>query len=224
MKKKLLHPWEVDTNEAKKIQDKLKKHIKLQPFTMHRFVVAGIDVSYKKKSNEASAAIVLMEYPQFQIKEISIARKPVNFPYIPGFLAFREAPVILEAYEKLKNQPDLLLFDGQGLAHPRLFGLACHVGVLVDKPSIGCAKKHLCGEFMEPSKEKGAYSYLVDKRTENRIGAVLRSRKNTKCIYISPGHLMDVNSAIKTTFSLTFRYRLPEPIRFADKYAKKGWE
>lgn len=224
MRKNILHSWDVNIQEARKIQEKLKKYIKLCPFNLQRFLVAGIDVSFKKKLNEVSAAIVLMEYPQLQIKEISIEKLPVTFPYVPGFLAFREAPVILKAYEKLRNKPDLLLFDGQGMAHPRLFGLACHVGVLLDKPSIGCGKKHLYGDFIEPAIDKGAYSYLSAPDDGERIGAVLRSRRNVSCIYVSPGHLMNVNSAIKTTFSLILRYRLPEPIRLAHTYAGKGWE
>lgn len=224
MRKTLVHSWDVNVQEARKIQEKLKKQIKLCPFNLQRFLVAGIDVSFKKKLNEVSAAIVLMEYPQLQIKEISIEKMPVTFPYVPGFLAFREAPVILKAYEKLRSKPDLLLFDGQGMAHPRLFGLACHVGVLLDKPSIGCGKKHLYGNYIEPSIDKGAYSYLTSPDDGERIGAVLRSRRNVACIYVSPGHLMNVNSAIKTTFSLILRYRLPEPIRLAHSYAGKGWE
>jgi deoxyribonuclease V len=165
-----------------------------------------------------------MNYPSLRIVEISIARIKMTFPYIPGFLAFREAPAILEAWEKLKTKPDLLIFDGQGLAHPRRFGLACHLGVLFDMPSIGCAKSHLFGDYPEPSKEKGAYSYLLDPQKKDKIGAAVRTRANVSCIYISPGNHTDIDSSVRTIFAMTRRYRLPEPIRFAHQYSGKGWE
>lgn len=214
----------MDSKKAKRIQDRLKKRIVFKPFSRSRFLAAGIDVSYKKAIKEASAAIVVLSYPQMEIREVSLARMSAPFPYVPGLLAFREAPSVLKAWKKLKTEPDLLFIDGHGLAHPRGFGLACHLGVLLGKPSIGCAKKHLYGDMTEPSKEKGAYSYVTDPKTGEKIGAVLRSRGNVSCIYISTGHLMDLSSAIKTTSSLTHRYRLPEPTRLAHTYSRKGWE
>ncbi|MCE1247869.1 MAG: deoxyribonuclease V [Firmicutes bacterium] len=224
MNDRLLHKWDVDLNEARKIQERLSKHLVLEPYTLGKCMVAGIDVSFRKSTQEASAAIAVMSYPQLRIIEISIARMKMTFPYIPGYLAFREAPAILEAWAKLKTKPNLLVFDGQGLAHPRRFGLACHLGVIFDLPAIGCAKSHLYGDFVEPAQEKGAYSHIIDPAKQDKIGAAVRTRNNVSCVYISPGNHMDIESAVRTIFSLTHRYRLPEPIRYAHKYSGKGWE
>lgn len=221
---KFLLPPGGDLKKARRIQDRLKKSLLLLPFSGSRFLVAGIDVSYDRNLKESSAAIVVMAYPQFAIREISHARTAISFPYVPGYLAFREIPPILEAWEKLRTEPDLLLVDGHGLAHPRRFGLACHLGILLDKPSIGCAKEHFYGEVSEPDPEKGSFTYVTDSTDGSHLGAALRSRTNVACIYVSPGHRMDLVSAIKTTFSLILRYRIPEPSRFAHTYSKKGWE
>lgn len=224
MNQSLLHPWNVDIREAKKIQERLKKKMVSMPFSQQKFLLAGIDVSFMKSQGETSGAIVVMRFPRLEVVEVSMARIKVEFPYVPGFLTFREAPAIFEAWKKLKNIPDLLIFDGQGMAHPRHFGLACHVGVLMDKPSIGCAKSHLFGNFSEPAREKGAYSHITDPESNERIGAVLRTRTGVSPVYVSPGHRMTLDSAIRNIFAVAPRYRIPEPLRLAHIYSKKGWE
>jgi deoxyribonuclease V len=221
---KLLHPWCVEPAEARKIQNKLKKHVVFAPFERSHYTVAGIDVSYKRSSREACAAIVVMSYPVMSLKEISIARISIDFPYISGLLAFREAPAVLEAWKKLKSDPDLLLFDAQGIAHPVKFGLASHLGLLLDKPSIGCAKDHLFGNYIEPDKGKWSFSYLTDPKDNSQIGAVMRTRSNVNCVYTSVGYKMDLNSAIKAVFALIGNHRIPEPLKQAHNYSKKGWE
>ncbi len=219
-----MHPWDVSVEDAKDIQRRLRESLKFVPFKREKFYVAGIDVSYKKVFNASLSAIVVMEYPSMEVVDSATYRLKTTFPYIPGFLSFREAPAIFKAWEMLKVEPDLLVFDGQGIAHPRGIGLASHVGILLDKPSIGCAKSHLYGKYKQPSLEKGAFTYLKHPASGEVIGAVLRSRRNVSCIYVSPGHLMDVESSIRIIFSLVDKYRLPEPVRLAHIYSKKGWE
>jgi deoxyribonuclease V len=224
LKKGIDHPWDVDVKTALKIQERLRKQTAAAPFSPSRFLVAGIDVSYRRDRREASAAAVVMAYPQMAIREVAFARREVSFPYVPGLLAFREIPAILKAWDRLKSRPDLVILDGHGTAHPRRFGLACHLGLLLDRPSIGCAKSHYYGSYQEPPGEKGAYSYVLDPQDGERIGAVLRSRANVACLFVSPGHLTDLPSAIKVIFSLVQRCRLPEPARLAHSYSTKGWE
>jgi deoxyribonuclease V len=221
--KKFLHSWTVDSAEARKIQNRLKKHLIFTPFERSNYTVAGIDISYNRTTREACAAVVVMSYPVMSVKEVSIANIPVDFPYIPGLLSFREAPAVLEAWRKLKTYPDLLLFNGQGIAHPCRFGLACHLGLLLDKPSIGCAKDHLYGEYVEPDNGKWSYSYIADPKDGSQIGAVMRTRTNVNCVYTSVGYKMDLNSAIKTVFALVGSHRIPEPLKQAHIYSKKGW-
>jgi deoxyribonuclease V len=224
LKSKLDHNWNVDFKEAKRIQNRLKKSLVSCPYRESRFIVAGIDVSYMKELRESCAAIAVMTFPEFELLEVSISRIKTSFPYVPGYLSFREAPAILDAWKKLRHSPDLLMFDGQGLAHPRRFGIACHVGLLLGKPSIGCAKSHLYGKLQEPSPEKGSSSNITDPADESVIGVVLRTRFKTACVYVSPGHRMDVSSAVRISLALTPKYRIPEPLRFAHTYSKKGWE
>lgn len=224
MQSELLHPWDVDPKKAARIQSKLKKHCVTASFNFRNYIVGGIDVSYKTGKKEAAAAIVVMDYPSMKIQEVSIAIAPVDFPYIPELLVFREGPAIVKAWEKLKIKPHLILLDGQGTAHPAHFGLACHMGVLLHTPSIGCAKSHLYGSFNPPAEIKGSFSYILDPLDNKKIGAVLRSRENVSCLYISPGYKMNLSSAITTVFALIHRYRLPEPLRLAHQYAAKGWD
>jgi deoxyribonuclease V len=220
---KYLHPWDVDLQKAKLIQNELKEYVRFQSFDRDSYIVAGIDVSVIQKSNEAKAAITLMSYPDMTFVDSASVRTKVPFPYIPGFLSFREGPVIFEAWKKLVIEPDLLMFDGQGLAHPRHFGLACHLGVLLNKPSIGCAKSYLYGKMEEPDVTRSSYKYIYDPKDNSILGAVLRTRTNVKPIYISVGNLMDLPSAINIVLSLSPRYRIPDPLRKAHKLSKEGW-
>ncbi len=163
------------------------------------------------------AAVAVLSFPDLQLQETSIARRPTSFPYIPGFLSFREIPAVLDALEKIKITPDLILCDGQGIAHPRRFGIACHLGVLVDIPTIGVAKSLLIGKHEDLSETRGRWQPLVHKG--ETIGAVLRTRIGVKPVYVSSGHRISLTTAIDYVLRCTPKYRLPETTRIADKLA-----
>jgi deoxyribonuclease V len=213
MKIKALHKWSVDTKKAKELQKKLQKKIQLKSFNKKIKTVAGCDVSFSRGSNIVYASIVILNYPGMEIIEEQFARDNATFPYIPGYLSFREIPVLIKAFKLIKRAPDIVLCDGQGLAHPRLFGLACHLGLMLDTPAIGCAKSHLVGEFKEPGHTKGNYSSIRYKG--KKVGIVLRSRTNVKPIFISPGHKIDIKSSYRITMDCSGKYRIPVPTRLA---------
>jgi len=177
--------------------------------------MAGVDVSFK--GEVARAAIVVLSYPELTPLDYSLADLPAEFPYIPGLLAFREAPAVLAALEKLKTEPDLFIFDAQGLAHPRRMGLATHLGVVIDRPSIGCAKSRLCGSHHEPGPERGSYTYLYDE--DEVIGAVVRTKTDVNPLYVSIGHKVDLSTAIEYVVNCCTGYRLPETTRYAHRVA-----
>ena len=186
--------------------------------------VAGCDVSYSKDEKKIYAAVVVLDFDNLKILEkIKIKyRKKFAFSYIPGYLSFREGPVLLEAIKKLKTEPDVFLFDGQGIAHPRGIGIATHLGVILDKPSIGCAKSHLYGNYEEPPPAlKGAYTFLKD-NAGTLIGIVMRSKKFTKSIFISQGHRIGLTTAADIVFKCLTKYRIPEPLRLAHFEANKS--
>lgn len=213
------HPWAVSVREAYGIQEDLRKKLVLEDVPDAPRTVAGIDVSYSRARDLLFAAIVVLDAESLEpLETASAVLKPV-FPYIPGLLTFREGPVALEAYERLSIEPDLLMFDGQGIAHPRGLGLASHVGVLLDKPSIGCAKSRLVGEFKEPKQKRGAMRTLSLHRT--KVGVVLRTRDNTKPLFVSPGHRITVETAARTVLDMGRGYRLPEPTRRAHHEAER---
>lgn len=181
--------------------------------------VAGVDCALSRDKKRIIACAVILELPGFEPIETQNAAQKLTFPYIPGLLSFREAPVCIEAVEKLKKEPDLFLVDGQGIAHPRRFGLACHLGLFFDKPTIGCAKSRLTGCFEEPALEKGSYSPL--KKGNEIIGAVVRTRTNVKPVFVSVGNKCQLKDAIKITLNCTTRYRIPEPARLAHQLVSK---
>jgi deoxyribonuclease V len=213
----LLHPWNVSSKEAIAIQQRLRRLIRqesgLAAVEVQR--VAGIDVSIKKGT--ARAAVAVLSYPSLEPLDVVLAKVPVSFPYVPGLLTFREGPVVLAALARLRVEPDVLIFDGQGTAHPRRLGIATHVGVLVDRPSIGCAKSRLWGKHQEPGPEKGDYALLYD--GEEVIGAVVRTRTGVKPVYVSVGHRIDLPSAIEYVLGCCKRFRLPETTRLAHRLA-----
>jgi deoxyribonuclease V len=211
----LTHPWDVSPAEAREIQHRLRSHVRVEPLQRPPEVVAGIDVSVKGK--QARAAVVLLSYPDLATLQATTAESPVPFPYIPGFLAFREGPVVLEALKQLTDQPDVLIFDAQGWAHPRRMGLATHLGTLLDMPSVGCAKSRLCGTYTEPGEEKGNWTPLRDE--DEIIGAVVRTRDNVRPVFVSVGHRIDLETAVALVLDCAPRYRLPEPTRWAHKVA-----
>ena len=212
-----LHKWNLTPAEAIKVQAFISKRVKLKKIQLEKVkIVAGVDVSVKEGFSKAS--IVALSFPSLRVVEITTHKMKTVFPYIPGLLSFREGPVILECVKRIKNVPDVFIFDGQGLAHPRKAGLACHLGVFLGVPSVGCAKSRLYGTFTPPGRKKGSYSDLKDGSGEI-IGSVLRTRDNTKPLFVSPGHLIDIPSARKIVLLLSPKYRLPEPIRAAHKAA-----
>ncbi|MFQ6059382.1 MAG: deoxyribonuclease V, partial [Anaerolineae bacterium] len=209
------HPWNVSPEEAMAIQEALRGKVSTERDFEEVHTVAGVDVGFK--GDLARAAVVVLSYPGLEPLDQSVAEVRCQFPYIPGLLAFREAPAVLAALEKMTTEPDLFIFDAQGLAHPRRMGLATHVGVLINRPSIGCAKSRLCGDHAEPPAEVGSYTYLYD--GEEIIGAVVRTRTGVSPLYVSIGHRIDLKTAIAYVLGCCRGYRLPETTRYAHRVA-----
>lgn len=207
------HPWKVTIEEAKKLQKSLSSSIKIRklPSTINR--VAGFDVSYLKKENILIAGMILVDYPSLNFVDSFIVTDQIDFPYIPGYLSFREAPVLLRLINKYKDLAQVFVFDGHGIAHPRGLGIASHIGVLIDRPSIGCAKKKLVGEYIAPENERGAFSDLVYKKS--LVGKVLRTKKDVKPVFVSVGNLVNLDEATQFVLNCSSKYRLPEPTRLA---------
>lgn len=180
-------------------------------------LVAGADVGFEDGGKTTRAAVVVLSFPQLELVEKSIVRRKTRFPYIPGYLSFREAPAVLAALDKLKQKPDLLLCDGQGIAHPRRFGLACHIGVLADIPTIGVAKTRLTGKYREPAPTKGSQAPLID--NGELVGTVLRTRDNVRPLFVSCGHRIGLETAVDYVLKCVTRYRLPETTRWAHHLA-----
>lgn len=217
-----LHAWDVTPEQAVALQRQLAADVIFdRPLLLERVQrVAGVDVSVRIDAEGravSQAAVAVLSFPALKMIEAATARMMTPFPYIPGLLSFREGPVLLAAIAKLERQPDVFLFDGMGRAHPRRLGIASHVGLWLGLPTIGCGKTRLVGQHDEPADVRGAYAPLIDGREV--IGVVLRTRAGVKPVYLSPGHLIDLPSAIALTLACTTRYRLPEPIRAAHKAA-----
>ena len=212
-----LHSWDVTPREAREIQDRLRSRVVCAWSGGPIKVVAGTDVSFPSK-DRALAAVVVLSYPGLEVLETAVSRAPCGFPYVPGLLSFREAPVLAQALSALKSDPDLILCDGQGTAHPRGMGLACHIGLMADRPTVGCAKSRLYGAYNEPARGKGSWSPLLGKES-NTVGAVLRTRDNVSPVYVSAGHKVDLETAIEVILNCSPKYRIPEPLRMAHKLA-----
>ncbi|HSL44408.1 MAG TPA: deoxyribonuclease V [Anaerolineales bacterium] len=211
-----LHDWNLPPKEAAQVQKELRERLVLTWDNRKVSTIGGVDISIKTET--ARAAIVVISYPDLKPIEGLIADAPLVFPYIPGLLAFREGPSVLAAWAELENKPDLLMFDGQGIAHPRGVGIAAQMGLWLERPTIGVAKSRLYGLHAEVGTERGARADLLDKNT-NLIGAVLRTREKTNPLYVSPGHLMGVEHAVQFVMDCCTTYRLPEPTRWAHKVA-----
>ena len=208
-----LHSWNVSTREAKEIQLRLRDMI--EPVWDGREIntVAAADVGFPDK-NTVLAAVVVLSFPDLEVVERSLSTQEVNFPYVPGFLSFREVPGLLSALEGIQETPDILLCDGQGIAHQRRMGLAAHVGLLVDTPVLGCAKSVLVGSFSPPGERRGSYSHMLDKDGEI-IGAAVRTRDRVKPVYVSIGNRIDLETAIDVVLRCSTKYRIPRPLRLA---------
>jgi len=204
---------QISVTQAKQIQMELAGRVCSQGKTINPRFIAGVDISTGHAQRTARAAVVVINYPELRACDIKTAEDELRFPYVPGLLSFREAPLILAAWKKLSINPDLLIVDGHGIAHPRRFGIASHLGLLLDLPTIGCAKSRLCGAESPVGSEAGSYTDLMD--NGEIIGAVLRSKSGTKPIYISIGHKIDLATAIERVIGCCRGYRLPEPARLA---------
>ena len=212
------HAWPLTVEDAIAIQESLRNQVtrsdKLKEPVQY---VAGVDMGFESNGTISRAAVAVLSFPDLQVIETSLAYRPTSFPYIPGFLSFREIPAVLDALEKIQITPDIILCDGQGIAHPRRLGIASHLRVILDMPTIGVAKSLLIGKHEELPDTKGSWQLLIHKG--ETIGAVLRTRQGVKPVYVSIGHRISLNTAIDYVLSCTPKYRLPETTRIADKLA-----
>jgi deoxyribonuclease V len=207
------HGWQVTPAEAVKIQAGLAGEISRTGSIENPRYIAGVDISVDRLEKTGTAAVVVLGYPGFEIAEVQVVTDRIDFPYVPGLLTFREAPLTLAACEKLTVTPDIIMVDGQGVAHPRRVGLASHLGLCLDTPTIGCAKSRLIGEHVEPGMEAGSYTDLSDRGEV--IGAVVRTRSGVSPVFVSIGHRISLPSAIHWVMACCRGYRLPEPTRLA---------
>ncbi|OGO31648.1 MAG: endonuclease V [Chloroflexi bacterium RBG_16_56_11] len=212
-----LHEWHVTTAQANEIQLRLASQISRAGNIVNPRFIAGADISVNKFAKTGTGAVVVLSYPELEMVEVQVVTDRIEFPYVPGLLTFREAPLVLAAFEKLTLRPDALIVDGQGIAHPRRIGLASHLGLLLGLPTIGCAKSRLLGEYREPDSAAGSFSDLLD--DDEIIGAALRTRAGIKPVFVSIGHRIDLPSAIRWTLACCRGYRIPEPLRLAHQAA-----
>jgi deoxyribonuclease V len=211
------HPWDVTPHEAVVIQNKLRAFLSLTWDNPSVSRVGGVDCSYARGDDGGFAVVVVMSWPRLEEIDMAWTKKPISFPYIPGLLSFREAPLLLQAWEQLHQVPDLIFVDGQGIAHPRSMGLAAHLGLLLDIPAIGCAKTSLVGGDPSVGNGRGDSAPLFYLGRE--VGAALRTRTGVKPVYISPGHRIDLKSALPWVLGACRGYRIPEPLRRAHSKA-----
>lgn len=216
-----LHPWPNDADEARAIQDTLRTRIDVSTPVRPAQVryVAGVDVAYAKADDRLAAAVVVLDLATFETVETQVAVGVPRFDYVPGLFAFRELPVLLDAMRRLEKAPDLIVCDGHGVAHPQRFGLACHLGLLADRPTFGVAKTPFVGSYTDPRPERAAWSPLTD--GQDVIGRVLRTQDNTKPVFVSAGHRITLEDATTFTLSLCRTYRLPETTRLADQLSRR---
>ncbi len=208
-----LHEWSLTPREAVELQKRLRERVQIRPLKKRIETVAGADISFNKYDPVLYAGIVVLRLPGLEVVEEVGVVGEAKFPYVPGLLSFRETPSVLEAWARLKTEPDAVMFDGQGLAHPRRVGIASHAGLLMNRPTFGCAKSVLVGKYEEPAAERGAWTALVDKG--ETVGAALRTKNRVQPIYVSPGHLIDLDAAVRLTLECDGGYRQPEPTRRA---------
>ncbi len=219
MKTKKLHEWDLSYKEAIETQRRLASLVRFIRMKKGPMIIAGLDCAFSRDGRRIIAVVVVLKLRDFTVIETATAIRKVTFPYIPGLLSFREAPACIDAIEKLKAKPDVFIVDGQGIAHPRRFGIASHIGVLLDSSTVGCAKSRLTGDFEEPGRQKGKYNPLTD--GGEVIGAVVRTRTDVKPVFVSVGHKCTLKDAIRVVLECTNKYRLPEPSRLAHQLVSR---
>ncbi|MCX8116475.1 MAG: endonuclease V [Desulfobacterota bacterium] len=217
---KPLHPWEVSTGEAIRIQERLRCLVEIENRFSTLRTIGGADVAYAKEEKRLSGGIAVLSLPELELLDWARAEGHITFPYLPGLFSFREGPILLEAFKTLRVRPDLLLFEGHGIAHPRQFGLASHLGLWLDLPTIGCSRNSLLEDYEPPGPSKGDFSWVYLRG--KRVGAVLRTREGTKPIFVSPGHRVDLETSVQIVLGVSPKYRIPEPLRKAHQVSRGG--
>jgi deoxyribonuclease V len=218
--KEIRHSWNLTPRAAIALQHRLRSRVVRRGRPRRVRTVAGTDVGFERSGRIARAAVAVLSFPRLELVDFAVARQRVRFPYVPGLLSFREMPALLAALDRLRVTPDLILCDGHGLAHPRRFGIACHLGVIRGVPTIGVAKSRLVGEHGAPPQRRGAWVPLRDRG--ETIGAVLRSRAGIRPIFVSIGHRVSLPAAVRYAMACTTRFRLPETTRWAHRLAAGG--
>lgn len=214
----MLHEWNLTAQQAVELQKQLAYEVvREDKFSEAVKTVAGIDLGYDISTDSSRAVVVVLSFPDLQLIETVEAILPIQFPYVPGLLSFRETPVAIKALEKLENAPDLILCDGQGVAHPRRFGIACHIGIIADVPTIGVGKSILVGKYENLGEQRGSISPLIHRKEQ--VGVALRTREKVQPIYVSVGHRISLETSVKYVMQCTPKYRLPETTRLADRMA-----
>jgi deoxyribonuclease V len=216
---KPLHSWNVTPEQAIQIQENLKHRVVLKRTFLKLRTIAGGDVSYQKEGKLLFAAMVVLSFPRMETLDVATAHGKISFPYLPGLLTFREGPILIKLFEKLRIRPDILIFDGQGIAHPRRIGLATHLGLWFDLPSIGCAKTPLLGKSAIPGPSKGSFELI--RKDGNEVGVVLRTKDGVKPVFVSPGHQIDLPTSIRVVLDSCQGFRIPEPLRKAHQFSRQ---
>lgn len=216
---KALHHWKVTPEQAILIQENLRHRIILKKTFFRVRTIGGGDVSYQKEGNFLFGAMVVLSFPQMEMLDVAKAGGKISFPYLPGLLTFREGPILIKTFEKLRIRPDILIFDGQGIAHPRQMGLATHLGIWFNLPSIGCAKTPLLGKSVIPEPSRGSFELIHE--DGNEVGVVLRTKERVKPVFVSPGHRIDLPTSIQVVLESCQGFRIPEPLRRAHHISRQ---
>ncbi len=216
---KFLHSWKLTTEKAIELQEHLRKYIVLKKEFSELNSIGGADVSYSKDKDVLNGAMVVLSLPELKLIDKATARGKITFPYIPGLLSFREGPILIKTFQKWRIKPDLMIFDGQGIAHPRGIGLASHLGLWLDLPSIGCAKTSLFGEFKEPGPIRGDFEWIY--HGKKKIGAILRTKDRVKPLFVSPGHRIDLALSVQIVLKCCKGFRFPEALRKAHQLSRQ---
>lgn len=219
MEFKPFHEWPTNPNDAIKIQHELRSKVVVESSFENVELITALDTAYNNEYNRLYAAAVTMSYSELSCIERSVAEMEAHFPYVPALMAFREGPVILKALSRLQTKPDIIVYPGHGIAHPRSLGMASHLGLITGIPSIGCARKKLIGDYRMPSREKGSCASLFLSNVE--VGLVYRSKDNVRPVFVTPGHMCSIRDAIDIVIHCLTEYRMPEPLRLAHLYANK---